>query len=97
MKKPTQIASLLFALITALISTSVFADTDNCSSFFPKVPYSCVLVRVQSLPSERAEFSAFETGTSTSKASVGNVKYTLRSVSRDTARKLRSQNTGVAN
>ena len=95
MKKSTQIASLLVTLVTALISTSVFADADNCNSLYPKVPYNCVLVRAKSLPLERADFSAFETGTT--KISDSNVRYKLRSVSRNTARKLRSQTTGIVN
>ena len=97
MKKSTQITSLLVALITASISTTIFADADNCNSFYPKVPYSCELVRVKSLPLERADFSAFETGTNTTKASGSDVQYTLRSVSRDTAKKLRSQKTEIMN
>lgn len=95
MKKPTQIASLLVALATVLISTTVFAGADNCNSLYPKVPYNCVLLKVKSLPLERADFSAFETGTTN--ASSGNVQRRLRSVSRDTARKLRSQTTEIVN
>ena len=97
MKKPTQIASLLVALITALFSTSIFADASNCNAFYPKVPYNCELVRIKSLPLERADFSAFETGATAAKASAGHVQYRLRSVSRDTARKLRAQSTEIAN
>ena len=89
MKKTTQIAVLSGALITALTSTSVFAGASNCNSFYPKVPYNCVLVKAKNLPSERADFSAFETGT-VAKASGHNIHTKLRSVSRATARKLRS-------
>lgn len=98
MKNPTQIASLLVTLVTSLISSTAFAGADNCNTYWPKVPYSCVLVKVTNYPAERADFSAFETGTvkaSTSKDN--NAHYTLRSVSRDTARELRSQTIETGN
>lgn len=97
MKKPTQIAGLLLALMAALISKSVVADTDNCSAYYPKVPYSCVLVRIKNVPLERADFSAFEVGIKGSKTSGSKNQYTLRSVSLETARKLRTQTTDVIN
>lgn len=92
MKKSTQIASLVIALGTAAISSSAFAGVNNCRSYYPKVPYNCVVMKVQETPSERAEFSAFETGSvkATSKTG-GNEQYRLRSVPRDVARKLRAQ------
>ncbi|MGY6274640.1 hypothetical protein [Methylomonas sp. MgM2] len=95
MKKPTPIASWLAALVIALISTNVLAGADNCTAFYPKVPYNCVLLKVKDLPSERADFSAFETGAT--KASGHHMQYKLRSVSRNTARKLRAQTTEIVN
>lgn len=77
------------------MSTSVLAGTDNCSAYFPKVPYNCVLVKSNNPQLERADFSAFETGTA--KASTGTAHNKLRSVSRNTARKLRSQTAEVLN
>lgn len=98
MKKPIQIASLLVTLVTAVISSNAFAGVDNCKTYWPKVPYNCVMVRVESHPVERADFSAFETGTVKVSGSMGsNAQYKLRSVPRDTARKLRSQATEIAN
>ena len=98
MKKPTQIASLLVTLVTAVISSTAFAGVDNCKTYWPKVPYNCVVVKVENHPSERADFSAFETGAVKVSGSTGsNTQYKLRSVPRDTARKLRSQTTEIAN
>ncbi|MGR9074026.1 MAG: hypothetical protein ACU833_13265 [Gammaproteobacteria bacterium] len=98
MKKPTQIASLLFILVTAVISSTAFAGVDNCMSYWPKVPYNCVLVKVENHPSERADFSAFETGVVKVSGGTGsNKQYRLRSVPRDVARKLRSQTTEIEN
>ena len=96
MKKTAQIASLLVTLVMAVNSSTAFAG-DNCHSYWPKVPYNCKVVRVKKNPSERADFSAFETGTGTGtgKVSDSNTQYTLRSVSRKTARKLRSQTTKI--
>lgn len=93
MKKTTQITSFLFLLVSTLTSTTVLAEANNCNSLWPKVPYNCVLVKVKDIPSERADFSAFETGSA--KAFGGNSQYKLRSVSRDTARKLRAQKTEI--
>ena len=91
MKNPTQIASLLVILVTAIVSSNAFAKAaDNCHSLYPKVPYSCklVVVKVKDYPSERADFSAFETGTVKASGSKHNKpRYILKSVSRDTARK----------
>jgi len=95
MKKFTQLTASTFALITSVMSTSVFAGADNCNSFFPKVPYNCEVVKVKILPLERADFSAFETGTP--RASASNVQYKLRSVSRYNAKKLRAEMAGVVN
>ncbi|MGR9046671.1 MAG: hypothetical protein ACU83N_15385 [Gammaproteobacteria bacterium] len=93
MKKPARIASLLITLGTTVISSTAFAEVDNCRSYFPKVPYNCVLTKVQNIPSERADFSAFETGAVKASGSTGSTtNYKLQSVPRDIARKLRSQN-----
>ena len=91
MKKPIQTAIMVVISVTAVISSTAFA-ADNCHTFWPKVPHSCALAKVKIHPSEQADFSAFETGTGKVSASTGsNAKYVLRSVPRDTARKLRAQ------
>lgn len=95
MKKLIQIATSLVALLAIFGSTSVSAEVDNCSSFYPKVPYNCDLVRVEVLPAERADFSAFETGSP--KASASKAQYRLRSVPRDVAREIRAQRAQIAN
>lgn len=93
MKKSTQIASLLFSLGAAIASSTAYAEVNNCRSYFPKVPYNCVVMKVQSPTSERADFSAFETGAVNASGNTGsNTHYKLRSVPRDVAKKLRSQN-----
>ncbi len=88
MKKTTQIASLCITLGTVMISSNVFAGVNNCRSYYPKAPYNCVVTKAKDLPSERADFSAFEA--SEVKVSAGTT-HRLRSVPRDVARKLRSQ------
>ncbi len=92
MKKTTQVASLCLAVGAAVISSAAFADVNNCRSFYPKAPYNCVVTKAKSLPSERAEFSAFETGAAVaSDSAAGNASSNrLRSVPRAVARKLRS-------
>lgn len=95
MKMSTPIASPLVALLIALTSTSVVADVDNCSSLFPKVPYNCELVRIEPVPLERADFSAFEIGSV--KVATRKVQPILRSVTRDMARTLRSQEKTIVN
>lgn len=96
MKKTIQITSLLAAVATASISTGAFAETDNCNSFWPKLPYNCVLHRGKALPAERADFSAFETGT-TKTSSIDKAHYTHRSISRYAAKQLRQQSTEAEN
>ena len=94
MKKRTLIRILSTSLATAVITSSAIVKADNCRSYWPKLPYNCVAVKVPSQPSERADFSAFETGnakTGTIQAADSDVHYRLKSVSRATARKLRSQ------
>lgn len=93
MKKITQITSLVIALGVAATSTSAFAGVNNCRNYYPKVPYNCVMTKAQSIPSERAEFSAFETGEVNTATNTGtSTKSRLRSVPRGVARKLRAQN-----
>jgi len=95
MKKITQIVCLFAALVTTSIATNAFADTDNCNSFWPKLPYNCVLNRGKALPSERADFSAFETGIT--KTSVDRTRYAHRSISRYAAKQLRQQSIETEN
>lgn len=91
-KKTTQVASLCITLGTAALSSTVFADVNNCRSYYPKVPYNCVVTKAKNIPSERAEFSALETGVvKASDNADGNTLNRLRSVPRDVARELRSQ------
>lgn len=99
MKNPTLIASLLIFLLTTIVSSNAFARANNCHTLWPKVPYSCKLVaKAKAYPSERADFSAFETGTVQASVSKhDHPRYTLQSVSRDSARKLASQKSEIAN
>lgn len=92
MKKTTQVASLCIAFGATVLSSTAFADVNNCRSYYPKAPYNCVVTKAKNLPSERAEFSAFETGAvKVSDSAAGNTQHRLRSVPRNVARKLRSQ------
>lgn len=96
MKKLTQITSLVIALGVAGISSSAYAGVNNCKNYYPKVPYNCSMTKIQSMPSERAEFSAFETGEVKATTSAGTItKSKLRSVPRNVARKLRAQNNEI--
>lgn len=93
MKNTTPIASLLVMLVMAGNSSTAVAGNNNCQSYWPKVPYNCVVMRVETAPVEKADFSAFETGASKSSVNrYSKTRYKLRSVPRDVARRLRSQN-----
>ena len=91
MKKITQAISYSMVLATASFSTAVFA-VDNCNSFYPKLPYNCVALKVNHQPLERADFSAFETGIS--QAENSRIRY-KRAVKRETARELQIQSEGL--
>ena len=92
MKKTTQVACLLVTFGAAMISSSANAGVDNCKSYWPKVPYNCVMVKVRHLPPERADFSAFETGAvKASSDTASNRQLRYRSMPRDEARKLQAQ------
>ena len=96
MRKPNQLTRLLAVLTVSVMSSSAFAEASNCHSYWPKVPYNCVMVKVADYPTERADFSAFETGPGNSvdgsrKSAANHAQYSLRSVSRATARKLQAQ------
>lgn len=95
MKTSIQIASSIVALLTVLSSNAVLAEVDNCGSFFPKVPYNCELVRIDSAPAERADFSAFEIRPA--KTANRKDQPMLRSVTRDMAKKLRAQGKTIVN
>jgi len=93
MKKKIQITSQLITLGAVAVSSAAFAGVNNCRSYFPKVPYNCVVIKTQKIPSESADLSASKSGAEKAASSTGShAQSKRRSVPRDVARKLRSQN-----
>jgi hypothetical protein len=91
MKKLTQAICCSIALTATSFSTTAFA-VDNCNSFYPKLPYNCVALKGNHQPLERADFSAFETGTT--QASNSHINY-KRAAKRETAKQLQLPKEGL--